>query len=182
MKNRIVLDYETIKALSYDTRLEILKVLSERNLTLSEISEELDLKPATIKEHLKKLLNSDLISKEDTDRKWKYYSLTKKGKKVVGKKEFNVKFMLFISSIISAAFGFLFVRETFNFLSEPKEQATRTMVQETADDVLAESVAEVGIQFPWIYFVLFIISLLILGSLIGYKIFKVKRNEKFKMD
>lgn len=183
MKNRVVLDYETIKALSYDTRLNILKVLKEDSKTLSEISEFLDLQPSTIKEHLKKLVDSDLIKKEDTDRKWKYYSLTKKGKKVVGKKEFNVKFMLFINSIISALFGFLFLKEfnIFNLGDKIPEQRTM-MVQDTAQDVAYDTAAEVGLQFPWIYFILFSISLLILGIFIGFKIYKVKKNEKHELD
>ncbi|MFW6024927.1 MAG: winged helix-turn-helix domain-containing protein [Candidatus Woesearchaeota archaeon] len=183
MKNRVVLDYETIKALSYDTRLNILRVLKEDSKTLSEISESLDLQPSTIKEHLKKLLDSDLISKEDTDRKWKYYSLTKKGKKVVGKKEFNVKFMLFINSILAALFGFLFLNDLniFNFQEHMPEQRNM-MVQETAQDLAMDSTSQMVSNFPWFYFICFSIFLLILGIFIGFKIYKVKINEKYKLD
>ncbi len=80
MNDDNLFDRETLKAVSSDTRSDILKILNEKNYTLSDISGKLKLSNPTVKEHLDILSRNQLIKKEDTDRKWKYYSLTSKGK------------------------------------------------------------------------------------------------------
>ncbi len=77
------LDKNTIKALSADTRVEILKSLKSRRKMPSELSKELGLATSTITEHLKNLENVGLIQKKDTDHKWIYYELTGKGSNIV---------------------------------------------------------------------------------------------------
>ncbi len=80
MKDDNLFDRETLKAVSSDTRSGILKLLKEKDYTLSDISEKMKLSNPTVKEHLDILSRNQLIKREETERKWKYYSLTSKGK------------------------------------------------------------------------------------------------------
>lgn len=77
------LDRDVLKALSSDTRVDILKELSSRRFMQSELASSLSLSVPTIKEHLAALEKAGLVQRHDEGRKWKYYSLTSKGKGVV---------------------------------------------------------------------------------------------------
>jgi len=81
--DEITLSINEFKALASDTRTGIIKLLDERNHTLSEISKKLELAAPTVKQHLSVLEQADLIQCSDEGRKWKYYNLTKKGRKIV---------------------------------------------------------------------------------------------------
>jgi len=103
MEDKVILDEQSFKALSANSRVSILKRLNERRMTLSELSKRLDLKGSTIKEHCTILLNAQLIKKIDEGRKWKYYELTGKGKQIVTPSfigEAKVLISLCISAII----------------------------------------------------------------------------------
>lgn len=108
-EEKVVLDKETFKALSVDSRLTILKLLKLRNHTLTELAAELELSQSTVKEHLAKLEEAALIKQLDEGRKWKYYKLTQKGKNVVDPKEIKVLFMLIASSIAAVGLGARFL-------------------------------------------------------------------------
>lgn len=82
--NDSTLSRKELKAISSDVRMEILKLLKDRNHTLSELSTKLGLKASTVKEHVSKLLDAEIIEMKDTGHKWKYYSLTRKGEKLTG--------------------------------------------------------------------------------------------------
>lgn len=99
-----ILDIDSMKALSCDTRVDILKLLKKRRATLSELSKALKKsKPALIK-HLDLLVASEMVVKEDDGRKWIYYDLTEKGRMVVTDKKKS--FILLLSSIITLITGF----------------------------------------------------------------------------
>ena len=83
MDEKIILDEQSFKALSANSRVSILKKLNERRMTLSELSKRIGLKGPTVKEHCTILQNAELIKKIDEGRKWKYYELTGKGKQIV---------------------------------------------------------------------------------------------------
>ncbi|MBS3120052.1 winged helix-turn-helix transcriptional regulator [Candidatus Woesearchaeota archaeon] len=72
MAGKETLDLHVFKALSTQTRLDILKEISEKPKTLTELAGRLRLSPSTVKEHLQKLEKAGLI-KADSGRKWKYY-------------------------------------------------------------------------------------------------------------
>jgi DNA-binding transcriptional ArsR family regulator len=78
----ITLSTPEFKALSSESRTRILKLLEDRNHTLTELSSKLEMAAPTIKQHLTVLLESGLIEMNDEGRKWKYYSLTRKGKNI----------------------------------------------------------------------------------------------------
>lgn len=94
MDNKITLDRKTFKALASDTRIEILRKLEERQQTLSDLALEFDMAPSTIKEHLDKLVEANLIKIVDKGMKWKYYKLTRKGHKLLNPYETKVWIVL----------------------------------------------------------------------------------------
>lgn len=97
---KIVLDAEAFKALASDTRLQILKGLDARPLTVSELSRLLNLNKATVFEHLKQLMAADLAKREDDPaRKWVYYHLTWKGKNVLHPENAQIFLMLGMAAL-----------------------------------------------------------------------------------
>lgn len=97
---KIVLDAESFKALASDTRLQILKALDARPLTVSEMSRLLALNKATVFEHLKQLMAAELTKREeDPARKWVYYKLTWKGKNVLHPENAQIFLMLGLGAL-----------------------------------------------------------------------------------
>ncbi len=113
MDEKILIDKETLKAIAVDTRLNILKLLFKKKYTLSDIAEILGLGNSTIKEHLDILSKAGLIKKEDTKRKWKYYSLTFKGRRLIEPREIKVLFAFITTLIAAVGMAFVFAK---NFL------------------------------------------------------------------
>ncbi|MBU3904927.1 MAG: winged helix-turn-helix domain-containing protein [Nanoarchaeota archaeon] len=90
------IDRKTIKVLSSDTRIEILKSLKERRKMPSELARELSLRPSTIVSHLEKLQKAGLIDRKETGRKWIYYELTRNGENIIRPKV-SVPFVLILT-------------------------------------------------------------------------------------
>ncbi|MEM2909011.1 MAG: winged helix-turn-helix domain-containing protein [Candidatus Bilamarchaeaceae archaeon] len=84
IEDAIVMDENTFKSLTSETRTEILKLLKKRNHTLSEIAKALKISKTTAKEHLDILVEGRLVEQVPSTNIWKYYTLTKDGKKLVG--------------------------------------------------------------------------------------------------
>ncbi|NOQ55335.1 MAG: ArsR family transcriptional regulator [Nanohaloarchaea archaeon] len=74
----IIMDFnaETFKALGSKTRLLLIKYLSKRRMTQSELSKCTGLHVSSVKEHLDILTAAGIIERHDDGNKWKYYSLT----------------------------------------------------------------------------------------------------------
>jgi DNA-binding transcriptional ArsR family regulator len=94
---RIVLDTESFRALSSETRVQLLKHLDEKRLTLTNLSKKMELAKATVSSHLESLENAGLIRRIDEGRKWIYYSLTAKGKAVLHPESQKVGVILALS-------------------------------------------------------------------------------------
>jgi len=78
--SKITLDRDTFKALASDTRLDILRSLDGKKLSLKDISHITNLNKATLHEHLTKLNQAGLVKKNEREgHKWVYYKLTWKG-------------------------------------------------------------------------------------------------------
>lgn len=92
----ITLDRETFKALASDTRLLVLKALDERQKTLTELSKQLELNKSTLLEHLEKLESAGLVQKveQDVERKWVYWQLTWKGRRILHPGSIKVALLL----------------------------------------------------------------------------------------
>jgi DNA-binding transcriptional ArsR family regulator len=102
--NDIILNQESIKALSSDTRIAIMKLLFEKRMTLTELSAKIKLKASTLKAHCEILEVEGIIEKKEEGRKWKYYELTKKGKSILQPSIYTQAKILIVLSI--AFFGF----------------------------------------------------------------------------
>ena len=181
MEEKILIDKETLKAIAVDTRLNILKLLLKKKYTLSDIAGILELGVSTIKEHLDILLKAELIKKEDTERKWKYYSLTFKGKRLIEPREIKVLFAFITTLIAAVGMTFIFAK---NFLMKgaqtfaaeaPRalnvmEAAKGTVVDESAGIVqLAEETVITGSQVsPYNLSIIMFIILLILIALSAF--------------
>jgi DNA-binding transcriptional ArsR family regulator len=108
------IDRKTLKALSADTRLDILKSLGKRRKMPSELSKELGLAVPTVTEHLERLEDAGLIRREETGHKWVYYDLTEKGSNLV-RPRIPVQFVLVLSiSVIIIAASFVYINYNFN--------------------------------------------------------------------
>jgi DNA-binding transcriptional ArsR family regulator len=127
MDSRIILDEKSFKALSADSRVNILKNLGERRKTLTELSQKLNLGSSTVKEHCDILVNAELIKQIDEGRKWKYYELTSKGKQITQPNLFDevkVLIVLCLSTLVVGGFVFFILMS----LTGIQSSATQAMV------------------------------------------------------
>jgi len=172
---KITLDKETFKVLSSDTRVEILKLLRKRRMTLSELAKFLGMSVSSVKEHLDNLCKADLIKQLDEGHKWKYYQLTGKGKEIVDPVEKKVFIVLGLSLVagISSIYSLMSktTTQTFRALPMAAEKAVG------AGEVVLESnvfQAQETAVFPFPEFAVSLASVLVLGLCLGY--FYMKRK------
>lgn len=109
MDDTIRLDRRSFEALAAESRVKVLKALSKRRKTLTELAKELSLSNSTMKEHLEVLVGAGLIIQRDEGRKWKYYELTRKGQGIVSPYPARVLIMLAVSIILVLGSGWNFI-------------------------------------------------------------------------
>jgi len=163
----LTINKQTLKALSSDTRVGILKSLKSRRMHLSEIAAKLQISPSTAKEHMVYLLSSGLVDLKDEGRKWKYYELTKRGQCVVSPIEIRMVLVL-ASTFIGAVFAFNNFINKFKPVSEAFGSAN--------DKTLASPAIITQTSFPFSEFLLVLLTTLILGITLGYIIFRYKEK------
>jgi DNA-binding transcriptional ArsR family regulator len=110
------LDKGSIKALSAETRQEIVKLLKNRPYTASELSKKLGKHVTTVSEHLNTLEKSDIVFKKDTGNKWRYYDLTNKGQKLF-KPQFYSWVLTLAISVVGIFFGLGLIAGDFSYFS-----------------------------------------------------------------
>ena len=144
-------------ALASDTRINLLKKLDERKMTVSELAREMNIsKPAVLK-HLSKLCEAGLVKKIESERKWVYYSLTQKGRNILYPDRAKI-ILLLSSSIAFLLAGIIY----YAFKFEKKQEVK----------MLREAIGKES--FPYLSIILFIISAILLSIAIFYRI----RNRK----
>lgn len=166
------IDRKTLKALSADTRIDILKCLKNRRKMPSELSKELSLAPSTVIEHLNKLETAGLVRREDTGHKWIYYNLTDKGRSLVAPKypvQFVIMLSLGILFVFSGAMRYFYSAPVGNFA-----QATRAPLAQATEEAagaLAKDVAfEAAVPIDWLMFGLFIVGLALIAVSIAIRL------------
>jgi|Deesub1362A_J573_1020465.scaffolds.fasta_scaffold00701_2 DNA-binding transcriptional ArsR family regulator len=112
--NKISIDRKALFALASETRIELLKKLDAKRMTLTELSEELNVSKAAVKGHLDKLIEAGMIKKVDEGRKWIYYELTGKGRNILHP-ESRTKIYFLLSSALASITAGLF--ELYKFIS-----------------------------------------------------------------
>jgi DNA-binding transcriptional ArsR family regulator len=142
MVETIALDKETFKALAGETRVEILKELNQRQKTQSELAAKLQVSAPTINEHLLLLKKAGLVQEIDDGHKWKYFSLTRKGKNLFNPSEAKVMLIL---SILSIAFFALLANVILKFSSVVNFSEKSSLPRITADN-MAKSLVETAGQ------------------------------------
>ena len=80
---KITLDRTAFKALASETRIDLLKSLDSRPMTVSELSRKIDMNKATTYEHLGKLVKAGLVKRKEDKNKWVYYKLTWRGTNIL---------------------------------------------------------------------------------------------------
>lgn len=101
---KITLDQESFRALASDVRVDILKHLDIRRETLTDLSGLLSLSKPTLLEHLAKLQAAGLVRRIDEGRKWIYYELSDKGRKVLHPERVAITLAL-VSAVVLASIG-----------------------------------------------------------------------------
>jgi len=163
---------DELKVLSSDTRLSILNELKERPTTPSFLSKSLNRHVTTVSEHLEKLQQAGLVERQKKPgAKFVFYRLTDKGKRIVGP-TLNIKTILsgaVISIIIIGYVGFLLLSQTRMAAYAPLEKTTGG-----AQEYVSQ---RPSFNLFLLYMIPVFIGLLILGIIIGRKLFKKRLPE-----
>ncbi|MDE1822706.1 MAG: winged helix-turn-helix transcriptional regulator [Candidatus Micrarchaeota archaeon] len=61
------------------TKMKILELLERRNMTVTELSQFLQVSPSTVDQHVKELAGMGMVERIESEfaRKWKYYTLAR---------------------------------------------------------------------------------------------------------
>jgi len=99
----VILDTDSFKALASHVRIDILKFLDQRQMTVTDLSKVLEISKSTAHKHLERLVEVGLIERLDENRKWVYYRITRKGLKILHPENVTVSFILSWSIVLVGA-------------------------------------------------------------------------------
>ena len=105
----ITLDQASFKALASEVRVDVLKKLDERRQTVTDLSGLLGLSKPTLLEHLEKLQGAGLVNRVDEGRKWIYYELSGKGRKLLHPERVAIVLALASVAVLAAVAVFAFL-------------------------------------------------------------------------
>jgi DNA-binding transcriptional ArsR family regulator len=159
------MDRKTFESLASETRIAILKSLDVRQKTVTELARDLGLAKSTVHEHLEKMGEAGLVEKREDHRKWSYYGLTGKGKRLLHPHE-QVRILVLLGTSLLAAAGGL--REIARYAAlSGRLPSSRSIEMATAEmaplKAPPEAVAPPGIQ-PLMISGLLLLLAAILGS------------------
>jgi len=155
-------DEELLKALTSDTRRNIVKTLSEGDRNPSDLSRLLKKSKSTIVEHLEKLMKAGLVEKnERPGHKWIFYSLTRKGESYVSKK--SKRLVIILSSVFLSIIGGVF--SLVGYLGKTSRALTSTgeKVMGAPEAAVDGSFNIVRLTTPWLLYLsigLFVLALI----------------------
>jgi DNA-binding transcriptional ArsR family regulator len=102
--SKVTLDIEDFKTLASETRLDILRAIDQKNMSLKDISIATKLHETTVHEHLTKLVNSGFVKKNEREgHKWVYYRLSWKGSSLLHPD--NTKVVVMFTSTFAVLLG-----------------------------------------------------------------------------
>ncbi len=148
----ITLDQESFRALASEVRVDILKKLDERRQTVTDLSGLLSLSKPTLLEHLEKLQAAGLVKRVDEGRKWIYYELSQKGRRLLHPEKVAIVLALSSAAVLAAAGVVALLVSYGGIVNAPGTtggNATLTPVRGTP-----MTYALVSPPFPWIWFAL----------------------------
>ena len=97
---KVTLDQASFRALASDVRVDILKRLDARRMTVTDLSNAMNLSKPTLLEHLERLQGAGLVVRLDEGRKWIYYELTGKARKVLHPERVQIVLALVTSALL----------------------------------------------------------------------------------
>ena len=118
---RVSLDRRAFEVLALETRIDILKRLDSRRMTITELSKELGLAKSTVHEHLIKMTDSGLVKKRGNEYKWVYYELTLKGSEILHPHETTKIILLLTSTALALAGGIIGIYRFIEGVPPPEE-------------------------------------------------------------
>lgn len=179
----ITLSGNEFRALASETRVELIKLLQQRNHTLSELSQKTSLAAPTVKQHLSVLETAGLVELFDEGRKWKYYSLTRKGKKILSKEEPKNILIVLAAGIIGVAatlYSFLGMFSMENFGNAAPEAIRDTAPSAAIATDWAQKAAAGAVQqaLPLAVETAAVLAIMIIffSLLIGFAIAKIRKK------
>src|SRR5207244_10149983 len=90
-----------------------------RRETVTDLSNLLQLSKPTLLEHLEKLQTAGLVKRIDEGRKWIYYELTDKGRKILHPEKVAITLALASAVVLAAIGAFALISSTGSVLSGP---------------------------------------------------------------
>ena len=197
----VALGANEFRALSSETRVQIIKLLGSRRHNLTEIANRLGMRLPTIKQHLGVLERAGLIEQLESARKWKYYSLTAKGNALAGKAEASILIVLALASIAIIGLLYEFSGKLAIFFSQgvmqpiagilPQEApkmmsagitgatgAAKDEAAEIAAGAVAEQAAQAVASVSTADVVLYIAVIIAIALIIAFCILKMRKKPK----
>jgi len=95
-RDPICMTRDLLKVLASETRVAILMHLRNGQKTVTSLSKEMGKSKATLHEHLIRLQEAGLVERQESRRKWVYYQLTSRGRRLVDGKPTMVMFHLVV--------------------------------------------------------------------------------------
>ena len=139
MYPKISLDSNVFKALSAKSRVDILKHLNNRKYTQSELSQLMNMKVPSVKEHLTELERAELVQKLDEGRKWKYYQLTHKAKSILHPEQQQIFIALGVFVLSALGSGYLFLKDSFGMSYASFAEKSTLVAQKSITPMLENS-------------------------------------------
>jgi|GEM_PF-762516 len=174
------IDRATIKALSAETRLKILKTLAKQKKMPSELSREIGISPSTVVGHLQNLESAGLVMRVETGHKWVYYTPTDKGRYLIQPRVPLQLALTLVVGVLVSLFGFLkYYLENISAgvqqsaasakIAEPLE--TVPQAAGSASDSVMSTAMQAPPDFSWVYVLLIILGI----AIAAFAIYKIKR-------
>ncbi|MEM7824999.1 MAG: winged helix-turn-helix domain-containing protein [Candidatus Aenigmatarchaeota archaeon] len=162
-----ILDRDVLRVLAVETRMDIIKELSQGSRTPSDLSKKLNKSDATIVEHLDALVKAGLVSRtEQPGKKWVFYTLTDRGKGIVSSK--SRRLIIILSTSILAIAGGIF--SFTQYFTQPQYSGLVEKATETAPTVGSVAEAPTTTIFPYLYVGIVLAVIGIIG--VGFYLYK----------
>lgn len=169
MEEEFKVSRDLMKAVSADTRTEILKALENRQMTASELSRYLNKHVTTVAEHLELLHSSKLVDRiERPGRKWIYYKLSNVGRQMLHPQPYRIILVLTLS-FLALGLGAFFIPLYSGSVFTARTQASTSALAPQVAQQIKSNVPSVDFILP---------LLLVLVSVVGvvYSLRKISRD------
>ena len=175
-----IVDRDVLKVLSVDTRMDIIKELSQGDRTPSDLGKRLKKSSSTIVEHLEMLTKAGLVKKvEQPGKKWIFYTLTEKGYGIISSRSRRLIIIL-TSSFFGLFLGgagilynlFYTSASLSRYINEPLASSGASEIAKDATTSIVQENLIVQMLFAYLP------TALIAISLVGITYYFYKRSKK----